>query len=128
MRAAGVPELYNVVCSPSQEAELLYISKAAFQELLQSFPGQHDSMIRGLLSSYGLTHDGQETHAGGAAVTQKEDGAAKMQRSLKARAPPIARTLAVACSCLVPCGSDNRASPWLHAQRLLLVLEKHNAA
>lgn len=69
----------------TDEAALLAISKAAFQELMQAFPEHWDAITASLLDVYSLAKDGSETRGGGAAG-KADDGAAQMRKALKARA------------------------------------------
>jgi hypothetical protein len=78
----GIPEPYDVQARPNEESALLSISKASVNELMLSFPDQHDIILTNLLLQYGLTRDGEEA-AGATQASRGEDAAAQMRDEIK---------------------------------------------
>ena len=69
---AGVPEPYNVAATPTDEAAVLSITKAAFHELLQSFPDHLEGAASLVLSQ----------HACGSRVQLSSASAPRLQASV----------------------------------------------
>jgi hypothetical protein len=68
----------------TDESTLLAVSKAQFNELMLSFPDQHDIIMTNILTQFGLTRDGEDA-AGSKQNGKGDDGVAQMRDEIKVR-------------------------------------------